>query len=223
MKKKKNLIKIISIMALLAVVIGIGATLAYFTDYDFASNIIGTGHVDIILTEDMEDPENPEGPVIPYVDPVNLEPGAMISKMPKITVAEDSLDSYVRAVITVTNPEAAVPPVTIENIDIDENWVTVADQQESGKWYCYYIGGEDEGILKAGDSVYVFNQIELPGAWELEMNDQKILVDVVAQAVQAEGFTPTYQRDADGRITSCAWLDADGEEVEAEVYAGTNK
>ena len=63
----------------------------------------------------------------------------------------------------------------------------------------------------------------MPGAWELEMNDQKILVDVVAQAVQAEGFTPTYQRDAGGNIISCAWLNADGEEVEAEVYAGTNK
>ena len=48
--KKKSLVSLLAAVSLVAVV-GVGSTLAYFTDSDVATNVVTMGHVDIVLTE----------------------------------------------------------------------------------------------------------------------------------------------------------------------------
>lgn len=214
--KKKNIVKIASLAAIILLA-GVGATFAYFTDSQSASNILSMGHVDISLTEEMKDPSDPDGPPVPYQDPTNLMPGDVISKIPKITVEKNSLACYIRAVVTVTNPPQSDPQVTIAHINVSDDWVIVPDKKAENIWYCYYVGGEDAGIVSPGQTLQLFSEVELPGRWQNEMNDTQVVVDIKAEAIQADHFTPSYERE-NGKIISCSWLNTEGKEVEAEVY-----
>ena len=84
--KNKKLIAAVAAAALVAV-IGVGATLAYFTDSDEAKNVLTLGAVDIELTE-----PNYKGDA----EYVNIVPGDEIEKDPVITLASASEDAYVR-------------------------------------------------------------------------------------------------------------------------------
>lgn len=209
MKNKKKF-QIAGIAGLAAVAV-VGASLAYFTDQESAFRFVSMGHVDIDLTEDMlEDPQDSDSPWVDYQDPDNVWPGDDISKRPKITVAEDSLDCYVRAVVTIESPEGLIPEITIDNLNIDKTqWNVVPDEEQDNTWYCYYIGGEQNGIVHADESVYVFDKVAIPGEWEAEAYGQQIVVDVTAEAIQAENFKPS--RDGE-------WLNTEGQEIVTEVY-----
>lgn len=80
MKKK---IVAIAIVACLAVVAIAGASLAYFTDTDDATNVFTSGKVDITLNEEFDE-ENAQ-----------LIPGVDIQKDVTISLSEDSVESYV--------------------------------------------------------------------------------------------------------------------------------
>ena len=215
-KKKFQIAGIAGLAALAAV----GASLAYFTDQEQALRFVELGHVDIDLTEDMlEDPQNPDSPWIGYQDPDNVWPGDEISKRPVITAAEDSLDCYVRASVTIESPHGLLPELTIDNLNINrEEWFVTPDEDRENTWYCYYIGGSQNGILQANDSVFVFDQVKIPGEWEAEAYGQQIIVDVTAEAIQAENFEPAIATDSQGNIISCAWRNTEGQEIVTEVY-----
>ena len=80
MKKK---ILAISLVVCLAVIAIAGATLAYFTDTDDATNVFTSEKVDITLNE-VFDEENAQ-----------LSPGVDIQKDVTISLSEDSVESYV--------------------------------------------------------------------------------------------------------------------------------
>ncbi len=80
MKKK---IIAISLVACLAIVAITGASLAYFTDTDDATNVFTSGKIDITLNE-VFDEENAQ-----------LIPGVDIQKDVTITLSDDSVESYV--------------------------------------------------------------------------------------------------------------------------------
>lgn len=80
---KRKLMTSALIIAMLAVLVA-GASLAYFTDTDSATNTFTVGGVDITLTEPAWD-ENATH---------TLMPGAAFDKNPTITVAADSQDCY---------------------------------------------------------------------------------------------------------------------------------
>ena len=215
--RKKNIKKGIGIIALAGILM-IGATFAYFTDKDSAMNIIRLGHVDIDITEEMKDPEHPEGITVPYKDPENVYPGDRISKIPRIHLKTDSLASYVRVVVTITNPQSAKPPVTIDDINIDDaNWLVLPDQASENVWYCYYIGGEQEGLIQPGETAEVFSEVKIPDDWGTEINASEVKVHILAEAVQAEGFQPAYEKEK-GKITSVSWIGEDKKEVRTEKF-----
>ena len=90
MKKK---ILALSIVLCLAVTAIAGATLAYFTDEDEATNVFTSGKVDITLNENFGDQE-----LIPGVqedENTTLIPGVDINKDVTISLSEDSVESYV--------------------------------------------------------------------------------------------------------------------------------
>ena len=106
MKNKKLLTAAVS-TALVAVV-GIGATLAYFTDSDETTNIVTMGHVDITLTEEEEDVPG-EGLVFN-----DVMPGDVLDKTPIVTLEEDSQDAYIRMKMDI---QATSGNITAEDLD----------------------------------------------------------------------------------------------------------
>lgn len=207
---KKKLLSLVAALTLVGVV-GIGATLAYFTDSDAETNVITMGHVDIDLDEpNFDTPE--DDPSTPDVDESKEEkdntiedvtPGQEIVKDPTITVAEDSEDAYIRAKVEFTGLTAEQEADLLANINIDDTvWYLGADG------YYYY-----NAKLVAGESAVLFDTVVIPEKWGNEVVDLTFEIVVSAEAIQADNFEPTVEN---GMIT--AWTYKDGTAITAETY-----
>lgn len=82
---KKKLTAVALVVCMLAIML-VGASLAYFTDTDEATNTFTMGKVDIKLTEPTWNEKTPNG--------AKLMPGTVIDKDPTITAVENSEDAY---------------------------------------------------------------------------------------------------------------------------------
>lgn len=208
---KKKVLTLVAALALVGAV-GIGATLAYFTDSDAETNVITMGHVDIDLDEPEFD-KPVDDPSTPDVDESQEEkdntieditPGQTIVKDPTITVAEDSEDAYVRASIAFTGLTDEQAAELLANINVDDTvWYLGADG------YYYY-----NAVVAAGQSVVLFDTVVIPETWGNEVADLTFTIDVAAEAIQADNFEPTV--DENGMIT--AWTYSDGTAITAETY-----
>lgn len=153
---KKKVTAIALAVCILAVAV-IGATMAYFTDTDSKTNTFTFGKVDIDLTEESnEDREKGvkagtvgTGGGITYP---GVLPGLVYSKVPTVTVKNDSLDAWV--IITAT-----VPTVYdwdgLFNDSIDtENFTK--DRKIVGENTVYYFYAN--AAVTAGNSVTPFTE-----------------------------------------------------------------
>ena len=86
---KKSLITMLVALCLVGAV-GVGATLAYFTDKAEVENKVAMGHVDIDLYETENGEETAEG-----LEFTNIVPGDVLEKDPTVRVAQDSEDCFV--------------------------------------------------------------------------------------------------------------------------------
>lgn len=207
---KKKLTGLVASLALVGVV-GLGATLAYFTDSDKATNTIVMGHVDVDLTEPEFD-KNPDKTI------ENVTPGQEIVKDPTVAVKEGSNDSYIRVSMNVEglNEEQKASLLaknadgSYKNLDIN-----MSDWKESADGYFYYVGtyaeGQKEGVLKAGQEVKLFNTVKIPTTWGNDAADVTFTIDVKAEAIQADNFTPT---EVNGNY---GWFD-EGQAITADTY-----
>lgn len=197
--KNKKLISMVVAIALVAV-IGVGATLAYFTDKDEATNVITMGHVDIELTEPEFDEATDDTKEI-----TNVEPNQEIVKDPTITVAEGSEDAYVRATITYEGlDETQIEELAIE---INAGWHF---NEEDG--YYYY-----NTKLMAGESAKLFDGFKIPETWGNEVADITFKINVNAEAIQADNFTPATET-IDGVEYVTGWYYSNGDAITAETY-----
>ena len=201
MNKKK--FGLLALSLVLIATIGVGATLAYFTEADAATNTITMGHVDIDLDEPNYDPDDDDDTV------EDIVPGQVITKDPTITVQEGSLDAYIRATITLSdNLTADQAEELMAGITILDGWY-YSNPEENGDGYYYY-----KNVVTAGSSVKLFEEVKIPEKWGNEVADMTFTIDVAAEAIQADSFTP--QTNADGYVT--AWTYEDGTAVTAETY-----
>jgi predicted ribosomally synthesized peptide with SipW-like signal peptide len=171
--KKNKMIAVVAAVALIGA-IGIGSTLAYFTDSASQTNTVTFGHVDI----DLEEPEFSKNDDYTITD---VAPGQVITKDPTITVADDSLDCYVRAKVEINGEltdaqKAELFESIIETVVDVELW---SYNEEDG--YFYY-GGE----LTPGESVTLFESVTIPTTWNNSVADATFTIDVTAEAVQAD-------------------------------------
>ena len=197
MKNRKLLVAATS-TALVAVV-GIGATLAYFTDSDDATNVVTMGHVDINLTEASTDEKATE--VIPEegITFDNVMPGDDIEKIPTITLEDGSRDAWVRMKMQVT-------PTEENGIAQDKLYelegLLRTDITEAGDWYYseadgyyYYnqaLTNEDGGIK----SVDFFQNVHIPEGWtNNDAADKSFQIVLQAEAIQEENVNPTMDED----------------------------
>ena len=194
----------------IAGVLGIGAiaggTLAYFTDSDNKTNVITMGHVDV----DLEEPG--------WENPNNVQPGNKYLKDPQISVVDGSEDAYLRAKVTVTlkdkngndvmvDGEQLLPALS-EVVDINDGWNPTPDADG----YYYYntkvSAPTTVSLFKVngeGENKYT---VEIPMSWGNAYADTVLTIDIVAEGIQADNFTP--QMDGTNII---GWND-----VTAETY-----
>ena len=194
----------------IAGVLGIGAiaggTLAYFTDSDNKTNVITMGHVDV----DLEEPG--------WENPNNVQPGNKYLKDPQISVVDGSEDAYLRAKVTVTlkdkngndvmvDGEQLLPALS-EVVDINDGWNPTPDADG----YYYYntkvSAPTTVSLFKVkgeGENKYT---VEIPMSWGHAYADTVLTIDIVAEGIQADNFTP--QMDGTNII---GWND-----VTAETY-----
>ena len=210
--KNKKLISMIAAVALVAVV-GIGATLAYFTDKDDASNIVTMGHVDI----DLKEPNFSGGADGGEIK--NVTPGQEISKDPTVKVENGSEKAYIRLKLEVTGLDDAHKAQllakntngTYKYLDIDMDKWTESNE------YFYYTGnkgtGQLDGVLVAGESVTLFEHVTIPGdEWKNEVVDTAFNIVITAEAIQADNFTPKTVNGVYG------WFTSDNQGITAENY-----
>lgn len=118
----------------------------------------------------------------------DLTPGAVISKIPRIT--NKGADCYVRAKIELTTYPAEGQTETVE-LTMDE-----IKGIDTTKWtlkedgYYYY-----NGIMKVSDKVDLFTEVDIPTSWTTPNENCKCEIDITAEAVQSEHFTPDMSSD----------------------------
>lgn len=203
--KKKNLLTAAASLALVAV-IGVGATLAYFTDKtETKKNVFSAGKVDIELIDESPahdgwkqgvDNDDPEVEGLKF-DPVM--PGDTLSKHVAVTVADDSQDAYVAIRVVA---DANLPYGTeTDNLDMkvwlyqtiatatDNVWyMDIEPDFSSAIFYC-------KDVVSAGETVDLLNSIHIPEAWGNEYASMNFSISVEAAAVQAENVTYEMFRD----------------------------
>lgn len=206
MDKKKMLSMLIALT--LVAVIGVGATLAYFTDSEEKKNVITMGHVDIDLDEPNFDKE--DGTPDDTIE--NIVPGQDITKDPTITVKKGSADAYIRASVEVTISNANDLSEEVKEARIQEIQaaLNIQDGWTSGEDGYYYYNA----IVKAEESIVLFDTVKIPSSWGNEMADVTFEIIVKAEAIQSDNFEPA--KDAAGNIIG--WVDDEGQPITAETY-----
>ena len=174
-KKLKTLVGSLVLVSAIAV----GATLAYFTDNDAATNVITMGHVDVDLDEPNYDPGDDE-----IFDDVT--PGQTIRKDPTITLSQGSESAWVRAKIEYTFDGKPMSDEMVKQleagIDITSSWV-VGDEG-----YLYF---QEPLVDEEGKNVAVlFNNVTIPAEWGNEVAEKRIEIKVTAEAIQYDNFEP---------------------------------
>lgn len=190
----KKVIMMLASITLVAVV-GVGATLAYFTDSENVSNVVTMGHVDITLYEtDAAATGDSDEAVITEEGLTfeNVMPGDVLAKDPSVRLNAGSSDAYIRVKMDVVPADDAA----LTEDDMQELSEAIrTDALESGKWYYNtqegYFYYKDIMTVESAPAV-LFDTVTIPAAWGNNTADQSFTIEVKAEAVQADNFEPVY-------------------------------
>lgn len=220
MKKRNLLISLLS-LALVAV-IGVGATLAYFTDKtDVKNNVFTTGMVDITLTDTSDSEKATETETGIFFDEVM--PGDLLDKNVYITVDKDSAPAYVGAFVSVDYSHFGRPEA-YDVMGLVNDAMMRAGTMNNWNTYYVSVGGTD-GVLyvynqvvepdDANDVVLdLFSDIQIPTTWGNDFAASSFGINVQAFAAQAENFSEAqFCELVDGTLT-----DANGNVIEFEEF-----
>lgn len=172
MKIRKNRLAVCTAAMLIACV---SATFGYFSDIVTVTNHIATGDVNISLKEY----EVKEGTEISYTNSRIVLPGDVISKIPRIT--NHAMPCWIRARISYEQDKEELEGLSESNIlGVPAQWV------KKGEYYYY------TEILDYGKSATLFEAVEIPKEWNESHSDQKLTIDIQADAIQAANFEPDF-------------------------------
>ncbi len=195
--KKKNLITAAVSLALVAVV-GVGATLAYFTDKtESKRNTFASGKVSINLIDETWDVDGQvkgeyyDKDGITGIEYENLMPGDVVSKVVGVENNADSQDAYVAIRVTVGAYAPYAETITNEEIAAQISDI-IASQVDSELWASRDMGNGDviyyfKSVVPADtQNLVLFDKIPLPGSeWNNEYAELSFDVEVQAAAIQA--------------------------------------
>ena len=200
---KKKVLTLITAVSLVGV-IGVGSTLAYFTDKEDITNVITMDHVDITLFENTvvadsdgnytaETEITEEG--LAFSDVVA---GQTLPKNPTVEVEEGSADSYVRVKMTIENQEGS--NISQDDLNALKDLIVINDgwtlNEEDGY---YYYGLE----LEEKAQVTLFDEVTIPTSWGNDTADQSFAIKLQAEAIQAHFTDDVVTKDADDNVI--AW------------------
>lgn len=199
---KKKVLAMVTALALVAVV-GIGATLAYFTDKADIQNVITMGHVDINLTENKVE-KDADGEYVPVGETEITEegltfedvvPGQTVPKNPTITVEEDSENCYVRATVTVESQDIDKDVLDLLTKKLTDQILSTAGSNwtYNDKDGYFYYGSE----LKAADKAVLFETVTIPGEWDNAVADKSFSIKIAAEAVQSKYVDDVLVKDGE--------------------------
>lgn len=197
--KKKNLITAAVSLALVAVV-GVGATLAYFTDKtETKKNVFSAGKVSINLIDETWDVDGQvkgeyyDKDGITGIQYEDIMPGDVLSKVVGVETAADSQDAYVAVRVTVTDVAApnATDIVLPEEIAAQISDI-IAAEVDGDLWASRDMGNGDviyyfKSVVPADtQNLVLFDKIPLPGSeWNNAYAELSFNVEVQAAAIQA--------------------------------------
>ena len=207
MKKKSILMAAIAVM--LVAVLVVGGTLAYFTDTKTATNTFTVGDVKIKLDE--SNVNDPSGDRVTSNEYTGMLPGIQYKKDPVVTNTGKN-DAYVRAVVTIENgmnwmglynenvwtapQEEAFMKLICDKLGAGwsiENIAYVTNAERGSTDFVATL--KYTGVLKSGDATSaMFENIMLPANATTNDITTRVAqngvfhIDVVAQAIQADGF-----------------------------------
>lgn len=189
---KKKIIAMCLIISLATVAL-IGGTLAFFTDTKAASNVFTVGNVEIKLEEPGWDGPNGTG----KADAAEVYPGEPLAKDPTVTNIGDN-PCFVRVKVFGLDSLVNAGPIQIRNADgtlgqPNPDWTLIDG-------YYYYnkpliVAGTGTQTWNTGlltETPKLFNHIVIPTGLENGNASTTFYVDVVAQAVQAQGARPAW-------------------------------
>lgn len=203
----KRRILAIAMSLVIVAILAIGATLAYFTDTKTATNTFTMGDVKIKLDE--EDVKNPEGDRVTENE-YDVYPGAEVKKDPTVHNTGKN-GAYIRATVNVSNwanlvaayyPDfgKAFPYKDYEEAalkllvgDLGAGWsvveVKAGDTFVLGQLDVKFVLKYD-GILPSGeDTTAMFQKVIVPAGIDNDSAATFKQIKIVAQAMQANGFT----------------------------------
>lgn len=180
----KKILALCLVVALMATAI-VGATLAYFTDDDEATNTFTVGNVEIDLTEPAWDDEEKN----------DVYPGEALAKDPTVTNTGAN-PCFVRIKVTGLDQFGDMGMITLRHGNYVEgydstNWTLIGDY--------YYYNEVLATAATAGDtwnqgleavSAPLFNQIVMPTGLTNSVEAKPI--EIVAEAVQAQGARASW-------------------------------
>lgn len=165
----------ITAAVLAAALLGLTGTYGFFSDTLKVTNHIALGDVNIGLREF----EKKGGTEVAYQGPETILPGAVLSKIPRIT--NYAMPCWVRARIIFENQSSGMEGLDDSMLSgFTKNWV------RRGEYYYY------TEILKKKESVDLFQSVTIPASWTEEHENQKLGITVQAEAIQAANFQPDF-------------------------------
>lgn len=219
--KKKNLLTAAASLALVAV-IGVGATLAYFTDKtDVKNNVFTTGSVDITLTDTSASEKATE--VENGIVYEEVMPGDLLDKDVYVTVDKMSAPSYVGVFVSV-DASTFGRPEAYDVMGLVNDAMMRADTMNNWTQYPVSVGATD-GVLYVYNQVVepddqndvvldLFSDIQIPTSWGNDFAASRFSINVQAFAAQAENFSEAeFCSMVDGTLT-----DANGNVIEFESF-----
>lgn len=165
----------IAAVILTAVFWGIAVVYGYFSDTVKVTNHIALGDVKIGL----EEFEKKGGTEVTYRNPQIILPGALISKIPRIT--NYAMPCWVRAKIIFEKESSKLH-------GLDETMISGFSKQWVKRGEYYYC----TEILKRKESVDLFQTVSVPSDWTELYNGQGLGISVRAEAIQAANFQPDF-------------------------------
>lgn len=188
----KRYVLIMSCVLMIAA-LALGGTLAYFTDSDGADNEFTVGNVKITLTEPMWEESGRE-------DAPEVYPGEALDKDPQIT--NTGLNPcFVRIQVTgldCLGDAGLIRYRTDYVLDaLGDKWT------KQGDWFYY------GGVLESDETTSaLFDSIVIPTALENGDGKTAYSVNVSAQAVQAQGAKPSWEKVKTMTVPEiAAWFD----------------
>ena len=156
-------------------ILGTAGVYGYFSDTLQVVNHISVGDIKISV-EEFEKKGTKE---VPYSNKGEVLPGAVVSKIPRIT--NRALPCWVRARIVYANDQKELEGLDDTKLSgFSSKWI------KRGEYYYY------TSILKRKEAVDLFQSVHIPASWEKEHELQKLGLTIQAEAIQAANFTPDF-------------------------------